>query len=152
VSRRPWQGLPALMLSALLLGAMVIDAAPASAGPVCRVSNLMPLVFDAPYDPFDNRPTDGRVSFSVTCSHSATTELSLIYSHHMSGGSTNGLHYDLFATPDRGAVWGSGSDGQTVTRSFPASTPTTVYVYARIPPHQKVPAGRFNDSFFVTDF
>jgi spore coat protein U-like protein len=138
------------MRLALMLGAMLTDASPALAGPVCRISNLMPLVFDAPYDPFVNGPTDGRVSFSVTCSHSATTELSLIYSHRMSGGSTNGLRYDLFATPDRTAVWGSGSDGQTVMRSFPAGTPTTVYVYARIPPRQKVSAGRFNDSFFVT--
>jgi spore coat protein U-like protein len=142
--------LPAPMLLALMLGAMLTDAAPAFAGPVCRVSNLMPLVFDAPYDLFDNRPTDGRVSFSVTCSQAATTELSLIYSHHMSGGATNGLRYDLFATPDRRAVWGSGSDGETVIRSFPAGTPTTVYVYARIPAHQKVAAGRFNDGFFVT--
>jgi spore coat protein U-like protein len=150
VSRRAWPPLTALMLLALMLGAMSTDASSAFAGPVCRIANLMPLVFDAPYDPFVNAPTDGRVSFSVTCSHSATTELSLIYSHHMSGGSTNGLRYDLFATPDRATVWGSGSDGETVTRSFPAGTPTTVYVYARIPPHQKVPAGRFDDSFFVT--
>jgi spore coat protein U-like protein len=139
------------MLLALMLGAMLADASPALAGPVCRISNLMPLVFDAPYDPFDNRPTDGRVSFSVTCSQAATTVLSLIYSHRLSGGSTKGLRYDLFATPDRGAVWGSGSDGATVTRSFSAGTPTTVYVYARIPPHQKVSAGRFNDSLFVTN-
>jgi spore coat protein U-like protein len=125
------------------------SASPALAGPACTISKATPLEFDIKYDPFVGPPTDGRASFTVTCSHPTTTTLSLLYSHRLTGVSGAVLHYDLSATPDRMTVWGNGSDGLTVTRSFPAGTPTTVYVYARILPRQKAAPGQFKDSFLV---
>jgi spore coat protein U-like protein len=125
------------------------SASPALASLGCTISNVTPLEFDAEYDPFVGPPTDGRASFTVTCALPTTTTLSLLYSHRLTGPSGTALRYDLSATPDRMTVWGNGSDGLTVTRSFPAVTPTTVYVYGRILPRQKDPPGRFNDSFLV---
>ncbi|MGP6158599.1 MAG: spore coat protein U domain-containing protein [Vulcanimicrobiaceae bacterium] len=131
-----------------MLSASLGSAAPALAGQGCSISNLTPLEFDTGYDPFVSEPTDGRASFIVTCALPTTTTLSLLYSHRLTG--TSGvLRYDLSATPDRMTVWGNGSDGTTITRSFAAGTPTTVYVYARIPRRQRVGPGRFNDSFLV---
>jgi spore coat protein U-like protein len=134
------------MLAASLVA---VTASPGGAAPVCVISSITPLAFDATYDPFVNRPTDGRASFTITCSRPAMTVLSLFYTHRLAGSSLTGLQYDLFATPDRAAIWGNGSDGATVTRSFADGSPTTVFVYGRIPPHQKVPPGRLNDSFLV---
>jgi spore coat protein U-like protein len=108
----------------------------------------MPLEFEAAYDPFISRPTDGRASFTVTCNHVATVTLSLLNSHRMIGAS-GVLHYDLSATPDRMTVWGNGSDGATVTRAFPAGVPTVVQVYARIPPRQRAAPGRLHDRLVV---
>jgi spore coat protein U-like protein len=138
-----------LCLLAVTLAVSLVTVSPTVAAPVCAISNITPLEFDAPYNPANRRPTDGRTSFTVTCSSPTTTTLSLLYDHRLTGVSDAVLHYDLSATPDRMTVWGNGSDGVTVTRSFSAGTPTTVYVYARIPPRQKAAPGRYNDSLLV---
>jgi len=150
VNRRRLLSLLCIVLTAsVVLAASMASASPALAGAGCTISNATPLEFDSEYDPFVGPPTNGRASFTVTCALPTSTTLSLLYSHRLTGVSGAVLHYDLSATPDRMTVWGNGSDGLTVTRSFPAGTPTTVYVYARIPPRQKAPPGRFNDSFLV---
>jgi spore coat protein U-like protein len=138
-----------LWLLAVTLAVSLVTISPAMAAPVCAISNITPLEFDAPYNSADNRSTDGRTSFTVTCARPTTTTLSLLYGHRLTGVSGAALHYDLSATPDRMTVWGNGSDGLTVTRSFPAGTPTTVYVYARIPPRQKAAPGRFKDDLLI---
>jgi spore coat protein U-like protein len=154
VNWRRRQGKQLLLWAALAAGqwaalaAAAGNASPALSQSVCRISNVMPLEFEAAYDPFIGRPTDGRASFTVTCNHVATVTLSLLYSHRLIGAS-GGLHYDLSATPDRITVWGNGSDGATVTRAFPAGIPTVVQVYARIPARQRAAPGRLHDSLVV---
>jgi spore coat protein U-like protein len=140
---------PAAVAVAVVIAGLLVTAAPAFANSACTISNGASLEFDSRYDPFAGHPSDGRASFTVRCSRPATVALSLLYTHRLTAGAGAVLHYDLFATPDRLSVWGSGSDGAIVTRSFPGGAPTTVYVYARIPPGQKAVPGAFHDSFSV---
>jgi spore coat protein U-like protein len=138
-----------VLTASVVLAASMGSASPALAGAACTISNVTPLEFDTGYNPFVSRPTDGRSSFTVTCSRPTTTTLSLLYNHHLTGVSGALLRYDLFATPDRMTVWGNGADGLAVMLSFPAGTQSIVYVYGRIPPRQMASAGRFSDSFLV---
>jgi spore coat protein U-like protein len=115
-------------IASIAFALCIANLSPALAASACTISNGTPLNFESRYDPFAGHPTDGRASFTVSCSRRETTAISLFYSHRLTSGSTAALHYDLFATPERLSVWGSGSDGFAVTRSFAAGAPTVVYV------------------------
>lgn len=137
-----------VLAAAIVCGVLTARATPLLAGPLCMISNATPLTFDAIFD--ERRPQDGRSSFTITCSRTQTTMISLLYSHRMKAAARGpDLVYDLFARPDRSSIWGSGGDGASVTQIFPAGRPTTVYVYARIPAHQHSVAGQFNDSIGI---
>ncbi len=136
------------LTAAAIVGLLTTSALPSVARPLCVVSSTTPLTFDTIFD--ESRPQDGRSSFSVTCSRTQTTMISLLYSHRMKGsGRGADLVYDLFATADRSSIWGSGGDGAPVTETFPAGIPTTIYIYARIPAHQQSAAGEFTDSIDI---
>jgi spore coat protein U-like protein len=128
---------------------LAVTAVPSLGAQVCTISNATPLTFDPIYD--GRRAYDGRASFTITCASTQTTMISLVYSHRMRSGTRGAdITYDLYATPDHSTIWGSGGDGAIVTQTFPAGRPTTVFVYARIPPHQQPPAaGHFNDSVAI---
>jgi spore coat protein U-like protein len=131
----------------LLLPALfVLTTAQTARAPLCTITNATPLTFNGPVgDP--NRPSDGRASFTVTCAVTLTTSISLLYSHAMKGGEkASRLAYDLYADPQRSVIWGNGADGTIVRQTIAGGQPTTVYIYARIPPQQKPSAGRFTDS------
>jgi spore coat protein U-like protein len=147
--RRKLCPLRVALTASVVLAASMGSASPALAGAACTISNATPLEFDITYNPFVGLPTDGHSSFTVTCSRPTTTTVSLLYSHRLTGVSGAVLHYDLSATPDRMTVWGNGNDGLTVVRSFSGGTLTTVYIYARIPPRQKVAPGQFKDSLLI---
>ncbi len=132
---------------AVAVASLALAPAAAPAMPVCSVSNTTTLTFDTVYD--GSRPNDGRAGFVVTCTRTQTTTISLIYSHRLDDGSARPLHYDLFATPDRSVVWGSGHDGAPVAQTFAGGRPTTVYIYARIPPNQQPLPGNFSDSLEI---
>lgn len=137
-----------LAMSRLLLlpALFVLTTAQTPRGPLCAITNATPLTFNGPVgDP--NRPNDGRASFTLTCSFTLTTSISLLYSHAMKGGEkASQLTYNLYADRQRSVIWGNGADGTIVRQTIPAGQPTTVYIYARIPPQQKPAAGRFTDS------
>ncbi len=129
---------------------IALAALPAIAlgSPVCGISNATSLAFGTISDP--DGPQDARASFVVTCTRTQTTTISLVYSHRLNGGAGGReLTYDLYSSANHAAVWGSGGDGAPIEQTFAAGRPTTVYVYARIPPHQQAVAGRFDDSIEI---
>ena len=141
---------PSILLS--LCSSIAITTVPSFAGAAptsvrsyaCIISNTTPLTFDAA----DNTSyaQDGRASFRITCAHTQTTIVSLMYSHRMRSTTQGGeLSYDLYSTSNHSLVWGSGSDGVAVSETVRGGTSTIVYVYARIPAHQAPLSGQFSD-------
>jgi spore coat protein U-like protein len=133
----------------LLLAALfVLPPTRAFAEPLCTISNATPLTFNGSDDD-PRRPDDGRARFTITCPATLTTTISILYSHVMRGARASQLMYDLYADPQRSVLWGGGADGGIVRQAVAAGRPATVYIYARIRPHQRPFAGTFADSIDV---
>jgi spore coat protein U-like protein len=141
---------PSIVLS--LCSSIAITTLPSFVGAVptsgrsyaCIISNTTPLTFDAADN--TNYAQDGRASFRITCAHTQTTIVSLMYSHRMRSATQGGeLSYDLYSTPNHSLVWGSGSDGGGVSEAFIGGKSTIVYIYAHIPAHQTPLSGQFSD-------
>jgi len=67
----------------------------------------------------------------------------------MNGVRGEDLIYELYATTNHAAIWGSGADGAPVSETFVAGQPTTIYVFARVEAGQRPSSGRFTDDVVI---
>jgi spore coat protein U-like protein len=101
------------------------------------------------------QPTDLDITGTIgyaNCSGTLTFTLdgggsANINARQMSSGS-NRLNYQIFRTPTRNAIWGTGGNANVVT--LVGTQTATVGVYGRIPGGQTVPAGTYTDTVNIT--
>lgn len=138
--------------------------------PACLVFFLLPLLAGAAqaactvavtpvdfgsYSPFLNAPSDSMGQVTVNCTEAQTYMVGMNAGLHAGGAFTgrrlsNGdtyLAYQLYTDAAHTTIWGDGSGGSaTVSRA----SSDVIALYGRIPAHQSVSAGTFNDTILIT--
>lgn len=98
-----------------------------------------------------NLDVDGQITYS-NCSGRLTFELNGGQSGNVNAramrNGANSLNYQLFRNPTRTAIFGTGTNAQSVDQLIPGNG--QVIVYGRIPSGQSVPAGTYTDTVTVT--
>lgn len=125
-----------------------------SSGTHCTVS-ATPLSFGR-YRVFDVQALDSTAQITVACSAAKLVHVALSpglggsYTRRFMTGPqpTDQLVYQVYADQARNRPFGDGSNGTTVLDTV--SIKSTLTVYGRVTPLQKVPAGSYSDQLLVT--
>lgn len=105
------------------------------------------------YDVFSSTPTDGVGTISIDCELPATFSVALSagggnYTLRQLAGPNAALGYNLYTSPSRTVIWGSGAGGTATVGG--SGDDVNLNVYGRIPAGQNRPAGSYTDAIIVT--
>jgi spore coat protein U-like protein len=119
----------------------------------CAV-NASALAFGI-YNPMATNPLDVNGQISLTCTKNTAYVVSLGLGLHSPGGSTRRmagasdfLIYDIYSDSARTVLWALTNTVSGTSTS--STTPINLPAYGRIPEHQDVLSGAYNDTVFVT--
>lgn len=133
-------------------GAGAALPAPAFAAPRCRMERADALPFPS-YDPFSATATDQIVTMSYSCTNTPGPTITLDAGQNFSAGSRamvasgggSRLKYEVYLDAARTAPF-----TPAWMYDATAAIKQTITLYARIPPGQWVPAGRYTDQLVIT--
>lgn len=129
--------------------------------PICWV-NATPVNFGN-YRPTANVPTDSEGNIRLKCTdiaHGGLIPIEILLSpgnskayvmRALSSATRHQLYYNLYLDPGRHVIWGNNEGDSTALKSkLYVGKENDWPIYGRIFPHQKIPAGQYQDAIVIT--